>query len=159
MSQHLTSQQLHAFTVGEMGPEVATLIAEHLDQCPDCKLRATLMDPLHSAFTASEEPACPPDLADHIIAKCQGVRTTPWTEIFIGSGLLLAATILVFLTVSPTEIMIESAIWATTLKSASHQLSDYFSPLTLIALALTALFALSSSIAVHPFLVNRRVSS
>ena len=140
-----------------MFPELAVALARHLDSCPECSNRIALADPLRLAFAASTDPVCPPELADEICRAFHRSVSPPWTEIIVGSSLLAAAAALVVMTIDPAGLVVESAVWFTSVRHAGRQLAGPFSGYAMGWMGLAAGLALSSSVAARPFLAGRRV--
>ncbi len=156
MSQHISDDQLSNFVTGDMGPELASLVATHLDRCSDCRHRALLMDPLQAAFAASTEPAIPNDLASNILENWEEGKKAPLVEIVLGTGLLIAAAVLAYFTFETRGILVESAMWAKSIQHASLHLSEQYFNYTVISIGLAACLTLTSTVAIQPILAHRR---
>ncbi|MCB9759386.1 MAG: hypothetical protein H6739_06060 [Alphaproteobacteria bacterium] len=113
MSQHITDDLLRRFVEGYLDEPVAVAVAEHLDGCPLCCTRAAAAEPLSQAFAAVDDPVCPPDLVDDILAALEAPtpeRPLPRAELLAASALLSAAALLLFGLGDPAGLLAELAL-------------------------------------------------
>ena len=92
MNPHIPDDLLQDFVFGEVGEQVATHIAEHLDECPQCLNHAAGIEPLSVVFALLDDPIPPPDLADAVLAEFRVGERTPITEVLVAMALLGSAT-------------------------------------------------------------------
>lgn len=151
MSQHVTEELLRRFTRGALEEEVAVAVAEHLDACPLCGTRAIALDPLADAFAAMDDPVCPPELIEEIVAAAQapGLVELPKAELIASAGLLSLAAMLLFGLGEPVGLLAELAVLGgAAVTGLTHFIAraQALSPLLLVALAAgTLLLAVMTS--------------
>lgn len=94
MNHHVPDDLLQAFVDGEVGEQVATHVASHLDACPSCATRAAGLEPLAAAFAAVEDPVPPEALRGAVMARLRRPERVPVIEVAVGALLLAAAALL-----------------------------------------------------------------
>lgn len=137
MSRHVTDELLQRFVSGRLDEEVAVAVAMHIDECPWCCTRAASNEPLHAAFASIEDPACPVDLADDILAALSEPALAPPPERLplaeLGAaGLLLAAAASLLIALGdPAGLAAELAVGSSAMLNALVMLAEHaetFSP-------------------------------
>ena len=109
---HIERHLLEAFAAGEVGPDLAVEIAQHIDVCPACAGIAHSVDPCSVLFASCDDAAPPAELLESLLAaevplvSATGpVAREPW----VAAGLLTAAALVSLLSVSPTDGLIQ--VW------------------------------------------------
>lgn len=130
MSRHVTEELLRKFVDGRVDDEVAVAVALHIDACPWCCTRAASLEPLHAAFAAIDDPVCPPQLADEILAALHApppqapLERAPTAEIGAATCLLTAAALLLVALGDPAGLAAELAVGSSALLNALVLLAE-----------------------------------
>lgn len=122
MTRHVGDDVLRRFVDGDMDDNLATEVALHLDECPECANRANLVDPLASAFAAVEDPPLPLELASRVEQALAQVsspvaRRPDVLSPVLGGVLFAAAAVLLWLGGDPFPLVRETftGLWGVVL--------------------------------------------
>ena len=106
---HPDDRLLSAFALGDMDPEEAVALADHIDACPRCANRAVELDPMALLLAAAPAPSVPADLADAILAAAATDRVRPpprlRVEPFVAVALMAASALLMVGIGRPAELL------------------------------------------------------
>jgi anti-sigma factor RsiW len=155
MSGHVPDDLLASFVDGDVDDQVATHIAEHLDECPACATRAATMEPLASAFAAIDDPEPPTGLIEAVLAEVEHPARGPSTEFVIGAILLTAAGVLAILGSDPVATLVQAGVLADALLTAEVAVTGAPTP-SLIAISLSTLTAIGGLFLLTRFAVPDR---
>lgn len=139
MNGHVPEDILQAFVDGEVDEQVAIHVAMHLDDCPRCATRAAHLEPLATAFAATDDPTVPDDLLETVLAAALTPQPRfPLLEVGLGGALLAAAAALLLVGTGPTALVFGAADWVSTLP----RLSNLAAQISMSALGLSLAFGL-----------------
>lgn len=150
MTDHLSTDQLTRFTLGELGDNEAVLCALHLDDCPLCAARCAAEEPLAQLFTHTPDPVTPPDLVACVLAAATQAPVEPHTptvnrEVLVGAGLLVAVALLSLTFGEPVGWFTRAAVFAEATSVAARAITVAL-PSSLLILSVP-LFASAAAIA------------
>ena len=111
---HVPDAMLSRFVAGELDDDSAGQVALHLDDCPHCRARVEVADPVHALLAAAPVPEAPPALIHAVVQRARrpavGADTT--TPVLV-VGLAAAAAAVFVLAGAPGELAAGLAsVWA-----------------------------------------------
>lgn len=145
MSHHVSQPILERFVAGDLETDEAVEVATHIDDCVSCANRAIALEPLAAAFAAVEDPEVPEGLPAAILAELQRPGL-PLVELGVGSGMLLAAALLLYLVDGPVRPVVDSFTVATAVTSAAERFAATLSIGEQAAILLLALIGVLATV-------------
>lgn len=102
---HVPEEMLARFLAAELDDDAAGQVALHLDDCPHCRARIELADPLSRLLAAAPVPEPPPALVRAVVARARRPTAGSDTTVpVLVVGLAVAAAAVFLVAGAPVEL-------------------------------------------------------